>query len=535
MQVDFVLDYDTLTLHRQQRIHLLLRVMGSASSAEHTRRPLNLGLVIDRSGSMAGRKIDFTRQAAQVLVQNLGLSDTLSIVTYSDEVEVLLPPEPVQRKDIINQRINTIQPGGTTNLSGGWLEACKLVAENLDGDHLNRVILMTDGLANRGVTDSGRLVKMAQQKLGAGIATTTMGLGDDFNEDLLMAMASAGGGAFYFIDSPEVAPAIFNEELQGLLNVVGQNLSVSFEPLAGFDLHTQQMNAYPAQADGSRQVFRLGDLFADEVKALLLEIDVPPQSSAGRLQIARLRIEYDELLPGSTQHHVQELPVMVGVRPVDSSPLLVNPEVSQSVLLLQAAQARQQAIIAADRGDFLSATHILRTAAASIDDGQAPHLLQERSALNREADSLEAGPAAYNAHSRKFMSTQAFYTMSGRHDETMELRQRQEGGAVGGLLIDKRPGVAPTHVNWRDRNFPLDGDLIRIGRSSENEITVNVKGVSRFHCQIVRDGDQLLLQDLGSTNGTLLDGRPTQQPLPISVGDVAYVCDEKLIFHDGSL
>ncbi len=535
MQVDFVLDYDALTLERQQRIHLLLRVVGSAESVEHNRRPLNLSLVIDRSGSMAGSKMDYTRQAAQILVQNLGLNDTLSIVTYSDDVEVLLPPEPVQRKDIINQRIGGIQPGGTTNLSGGWLEACKLVAENLDDDHLNRVILMTDGLANRGVTDTNQMVRMARQKLESGVATTTMGLGDDFNEDLLMAMASAGGGAFYFIDSPEVAPAIFNEELQGLLNVVGQNLTASIEPVGGFDLRIAQMNAYPAQADGPRQTFRMGDLFADEVKALLLEIDVPPQSGTGHLQIARLRIEYDELLPGNTRHQVQELPVMVSVRASDDVPLLVNPEVSQSVLLLQTAQARQQAIMAADQGDFMSATHILRTAAAAIDDGQAPHLLEERNALKREADALEQGPQAYNARSRKVMGTQALYTMSGRHDETLNLRAREFGSEADPPGIQKRPGVTPTHVKWRDKSFSLDGDLIRIGRSSQNEITLNVKGVSRFHCQIVRSGGRLLLQDLDSTNGTLLDGRSAEQPLPLSVGDVVLLCDERLIFHDGSL
>src|SRR5690606_14751727 len=145
--------------------------------------------------------IAYTRQAAQFLVQNLGTRDLLSIVLYNEGVETLLQPEYVTNKDSIIQRILSIKAGGMTNLSGGWLQGCNLVAQNMIDDSLNRVILMSDGLANRGITATLKLVDLARQKKDAGITTTTMGLGADFNEDLLMEMADAGGGAFYFIES----------------------------------------------------------------------------------------------------------------------------------------------------------------------------------------------------------------------------------------------------------------------------------------------------------------------------------------------
>ena len=544
MRADFVLDHAELHVNQPQKVNLMARFVSGPAPADQERRPLNISLVIDRSGSMAGDKIDYTRQASQFLVQNLGMQDILSIVLYNDTVETLLMPEPVQRKDVIAQRIGKIKAGGTTNLSSGWLEGCNLVAQNLDDNYVNRVILMSDGLANRGVTDNQRLVEMATQKFQGKISTTTMGLGNDFNEDLLMSMATAGGGNFYFIESPEVTPLIFQEELQGLLNVVGQNLVVTLEPSPHVQI-INQLHAYPMHTDGRNTSYRMGDVFGDEVKALLLELSIPALSDVGEEQIANLRFEYDELRDKKADHHVIDMPVMVNVRAPDGQPLLTNPEVEQSVLLLRAAQSRKRAIKAADRGDFSGASQILRDAAAAIEQSPATdaRLLEERNALIQQADEVEQGSARYNVYSRKTMSTQAFYTLNSRHDDTMMLRGREKErianqsleaqAAAPSFTVEPREGVTPTHMTWNDKTYQLAGDIIRIGRSKHNEITILASGISRFHCHLRRDGDNLLLEDLGSTNGTVVAGVVLESPHILNVGDVAYLCDEKLIFHDG--
>lgn len=557
MRADFSLDYDVLTVERPQKLYLIARFAAGETPSERARRPLNLSLVIDRSGSMAGDKIDYTRQAAQFLMQHLGKRDIVSIVLYNDKVETLLPPEQIVNKDSVSQLLERIRVRGTTNLSGGWLEGCQHVSANQSGQMLNRVIVMTDGLANRGVTDAPTLVSMAKQKYEKGISTTTMGLGRDFNEDLLMDMASSGGGAFYFIESPEVAPTIFQEELSGLLNVVGQNLSISIEPTQHVK-HLRQLNAYPEASIPTATTFKLGDIFGNEVKTLVLELTIPAMDTIGEAQIATLRFEYDEIATDKTTHHTREFPVMVNVKP-DGTPLpSPNAEVAESVLLLRAARARQNAVQAADKGDYGTASAVLKEVAEAIDDANLDNeqLREEQKALLEQSQRMARGASGYDDYSRKTMSTQAFYTMMNRHDDTVMLRSREKErsgeddmkanepkdpiATIETIIaqndadksdVEHLPGVTPTHVRWKGQDFTLKGNMIRIGRATHNEIIINERGVSRFHSQIRRDGEKLFIEDLGSTNGTLFNNIPLSGAKELSVGDVIYLCDEKLVFH----
>lgn len=537
MRADFVLDYDVVTVQQPHKLYLIARLTAGSAPDDLKRRPLNLSLVIDHSGSMAGDKLDYTRQAAQFLVQNLSMRDVLSIVIYNNRVETLVAPAPVQHKDAITQRIDEIKASGTTNLSGGWLEAANHVALNQSDDYLNRVILMTDGLANRGIIEPDRLVSLGKQKFETGISTTTMGLGDDFNEDLLIAIANASGGAFYFIESPEVAPTIFQEELRGLLSVVGQNLVISLEP-GEYVSGISQLNAYPSTADKQRVSFRLGDVFGDEIKTLALELSLPAIDQTGEMKIATLRFDYDELTENGAEHRVLEMPVVINIAPEGQQPLPANVEVSQSVLLLKSAQARQEAVEQADRGNYAGASQSLRTAADAIAQsglsGEA--LSEEQEALRKQAAEMEMGEQSYDAHSRKLMSTQAIYTMTDRHNATQAMRVRELERMLkeyGENQPTQQPkgGPTPTFVVWNDQRFALNGDLIRIGRAPQNEIIIQAKGVSRFHCQIKRQNGQLVLEDLNSTNGTHVGGYPLQNEYVLSGGDEIFLCNEKLVFH----
>ena len=340
----------------------------------------------------------------------------------------------------------------------------------------------------------------------------------------------------HFISSkaPKSPRLIFEEELRGLLSLVGQNLVVSIQPTPDVT-HVSQLNAYNMHTDGTNVSFNLGDVFGDEVKTLVLELVIPALTSPGQHQIATLRFEYEEIVQNGTEHRILEQPVYVNVDVPSELPAPPNPEVRRSVLLLQAAQARREAVASADKGEFGHASQVLRRAAENIDQSEVinEELAEEKYALLKQATEMERGHEYYTNYSRKAMATQAMYTMTDRHESTQFFRAREVERAMDHLPpVERKQGVTPTCMTWRDQNLPLERELIRIGRAPQNEIVLAAKNVSRFHCQIKREGDLLLIEDLGSTNGTFLNDQPLNESQILSVGDVVRIGHERVVFHD---
>lgn len=220
-----LLSRDQLPAESGGTIYLLLQLVAPERRTEG-RLPLNLSAVLDRSGSMNGPKLDYTKKALGFLVDQMESADFLSILTYDDHVEVVQPAAHIFNKDLLKSQVQGIRSGGMTNLSGGLAAGVREARRNAGSGMVNRVLLMTDGLANQGITDRDTLVQKARHIRESGLLLTTIGVGNDFDEDLLTAMAEAGGGNFYYIENPDKIPAIFNQELQGLLAVAGQSLRV---------------------------------------------------------------------------------------------------------------------------------------------------------------------------------------------------------------------------------------------------------------------------------------------------------------------
>jgi hypothetical protein len=278
----------------------------------------------------------------------------------------------------------------------------------------------------------------------------------------------------------------------------------------------------------------LGDVFGEEVKTLILELTIPALHDFGHQQIALLRFDYDELTEAGAEHRMLEMPIFVNVAPQGQLAAPANEEVQRSVLLLKAAQARRQAVEAADQGDYKGASQVLRRAAEAIEQSNIENaqLAEESRALLQQAAQMEHGPEQYDDYHRKTLSTQAIYTMKDKHGSTQALRTRELLRQMQGEPPERQEGVTPSVVAWNGQTFPLNRDLMRIGRAPQNEIPIDAKSISRFHCQIKRLGDQLLIEDLESTNGTFVNGVRVQQPIPLSVGDVALLGHETLIFRE---
>jgi Ca-activated chloride channel family protein len=533
MESTCLLNYDILSVGAQHKLYLLVRVQGSRQEGERKSLPLNLSVVIDRSGSMAGEKLEFVKQAALDLVRRLGAKDQLSLVAYDTEVEVLVPPMGADNKAPFARSIHRLQSRASTNLSGGWLQGCEFVARSLAEKQVNRVLLLTDGLANVGVTDPPSLAAMARQKRAEGITTTTLGVGMHFNEDLLTTMASEGGGAFYFIDSPDQAPAIFGEELQDLLNVVGQNLTVAIE--AGKAVRgVQQLYDYPRHEETGALVYKLGDLYAEEERHQVFELTLAPLEQ-GETKLGRIVVSYDAIQGEQVKRVESAFEILVKAVP-ESELEVVLPklDVEKLALLQKAARAREKAIQHADRGAFEQAAKVLRDVAAAIEASglEDEELQQAHGQLIEDAMDMELGPERYDAHTRKLQSAKIAHSSRSARSapmvEAMHTRLRSERVAI------ERGGPAPAWIAWGQRSLELKEETLLIGSSEGCDIVLKSPGVAPKHCRLEQEAGDWFLVDLGAAE-TFANGGRVSRRFRLSVGDVLAVGGTVLRMADVNL
>jgi len=201
---------------RAQAFEVLIRVQAPdrvrPPEGAPTRSPHALALVIDRSGSMRGQPLAEARRCAQFVISRLAATDLLALVQFDNRVERLWPAVPLRDGESVRAALERVQAGGTTNLHGGWVHGADSLAD-VAGDGLKRVILLSDGCANEGITDTGEIARQCAQWAERGITTSTYGLGRDFNEDLMVAMARSGGGSHYYGDTANDLMEPFEREL----------------------------------------------------------------------------------------------------------------------------------------------------------------------------------------------------------------------------------------------------------------------------------------------------------------------------------
>jgi Ca-activated chloride channel family protein len=240
------------------------------------RAPLAAVLVVDRSGSMAGDKIDAARAAAERFVHGMADGDLLAIVTYGSDVTVdlaltaLTSSTRQQALDIVRR----IEEGGGTNIDGGLQAARVQLQQGSLGGRVARVVLVSDGRPTEGDRSTATLTGHAQQLRSLGAATSTLGLGLDYNEDLMEALAVDGGGRYHYLRSGEQLTRILDDELQHGRNVVAAGVTLHLPRALAPGL---RIAAVPGQKDignADKLVVDIGDLAAGEERHVLVKFDV---------------------------------------------------------------------------------------------------------------------------------------------------------------------------------------------------------------------------------------------------------------------
>lgn len=337
----------------------------------------NIAIVIDRSGSMAGSKLAMAKKAVTHAMRLLEERDRLALVCYDDQVDVLLEQAPAsgEAKALAEKRLRATDARGSTNLSGGWEAGATQLhkeagskdpaSEAAPSNHNARVLLLTDGLANAGETDPAKLAATATALKARGIATSTFGVGADFDETLLGRIATAGGGHFYFIEQAAQIPDILTSELGATLHIVARDARLVVRDSGGVDdgadTETTTLNDFPVTRHADGLHIHLGDLAAGQVVTLVLATRIaslPLDRSTG---IGLHLVDRERALFGGE--------MLVSWRAADieahrAQP--VNMDVIVSAATLFAERARAEALEANRHGDFDSAARILKNAAAHL-------------------------------------------------------------------------------------------------------------------------------------------------------------------------
>ena len=335
---------------RPNTVDVLVRIQGPAASPAMSRRtPLNLALVLDRSGSMGGRPLFEAIRCAHAMIDRLRADDHAALVVFDNKVDTLVDCRPMTDKFRFHAALDLIDSGGSTNLHGGWLRGAELIAGQARADSVSRVLLLSDGQANQGLLEQDAIASQCAELAKASVTTSTYGLGRHFNEDLMDAMALSGQGQAYYGETADDLMAPFQQEFDLLEALCAKSLRMTVAPEAG--MTEEVLNAY-ARVDSAYVLPNLA--YESEVWALL-RVQVPA-SASGQGNGERVRLAHVQLTAQDLQGRYCPLPGLIlelpSLPPQAFGALAQDEPVGRRLAEIGAARLQEQAMRAARGGHW---------------------------------------------------------------------------------------------------------------------------------------------------------------------------------------
>ena len=362
MTFDLRQDRTCLRAPARSTRYLVVRLVAPEAPRRADRLPVNVSLVLDRSGSMGGQKIRLAKEAVERAIATLDQRDRFSVVFYDDRVDVVIASASASAtaREAARDALRRVDARGSTNLFEGWMRGCEQVALHAGGEVVSRTLLLTDGLANVGVTDRFELESHASELRRRGVATSTFGVGHDFDEGLLEAMAGAGGGNFYYIEDARQIADFMTSELGEALEVVAREVRLEVALPYGAQLEMLGHERVERRDPGTWTV-DVGDLVARQEREVVLRLNFP-QGTVG--EPADVTVAVRDRDGAFAADRAAAHWVYADHATNDRQPRTAD--VDRLVARLFAARARMEAVAFNKSGDFRRASSSLTGVAGRI-------------------------------------------------------------------------------------------------------------------------------------------------------------------------
>ena len=381
------------------------------------RPSVNLAFVIDRSGSMAGAKLPLAKDAVDQGLRRLDPDDRFAVVAYDDSVDAVVQSTSASPEAVASARraLSAIEPRGSTNLGEGWLTGCRQVALSQRADGVDRCLLLSDGLANVGMTDRDELAGHAAELRRRGVTTTTFGIGDDFDERLMQLIAEHGGGNFYYIEDARQIPDCITSEVGEALDIVARGvvIEVSGPP----HLEIDALGVMPLDRRSDRTLIQLPDLVSGQELSLVVRLTFPYGQDGDSIAAAFSVSDRTAVLDPSV--------ATLSWRYADAAANDAQPRdriVDRAVAAAFGARVRREAVELQRRGDYEGAERAIRGVARRVRAyaGNDPELRAQVKELGA-AQVAFAAPMA--VHELKIQHAQTSYLL--RSKDAMGRSRRQ--------------------------------------------------------------------------------------------------------------
>ena len=381
------------------------------------RKPINVCVVLDRSGSMGSeRKMEYAKQALYTLIDQLHEEDVLSLVIYDDLVDVIREPGGVHTKQDLKRLVSRISPRGSTNLGGGMIEGLRQVEHAFRRGFVNRVVLLSDGLANAGVTDPHELGGIVSNYRNRSISLTTMGVGLEYNENLMTTLAESGGGNYYFIESPHSLASIMHKEFDLMTSLCANNVEIELR--CGKEVVLNDVVGYEWKKELDRYLITVGDLYGGEHREVTLELNAP--KGTGSIALAEGSLSYEAVgeVEKSSPTFAANVSYTADEGLIEKKRDLV---VQSKVDVAVSSRTVQQATARMDAGDYKAAEDVLSKAESSLSNspsafgaGAASSAIQGQLARIRSYNSILKDSAGDYNRAKKAIQYQNYQTQKGK-------------------------------------------------------------------------------------------------------------------------